>query len=94
MKKTIVIFEISSPKFVNLQNFAKKQCLNFGPEMPYLSTFGLEFENFIFIFEISTLEFVLLQHFAKKTPRCLNLGLKNPYLRTFELEFSKNYCHI
>ena len=58
-KKTIVRFEISTLKFVYLQNFTKKQkCLNLGPKMPDLCIFGLEFENNIVIFEISTLEFV------------------------------------
>ena len=45
-RKTIVIFEISTLKFVYLQNFPKKQkCLNLGPKMPDLGIFGLEFEN-------------------------------------------------
>ena len=58
-KNTVVIFEISTLKFVYLQNFTKKQkCLNFGPKMPDLGILGLEFENNIVIFEISTLEFV------------------------------------
>ena len=58
-KKTIVIFEISTLKFVYLTNFTKKQkCLNLGPEMPDLGIFGLELENNIVIFEISTIEFV------------------------------------
>ena len=58
-KKTIVIFEIRTLEFFNLQNFAKKQkCLNLGPKMPYLGIFGLEFQKTIVIFEISTLEFV------------------------------------
>ena len=56
-KKTIVIFEISTLKFVYLQNFTEKQrCLNLEPKMPDLGIFGLEFENNIVIFEISTLE--------------------------------------
>ena len=59
LKKTNVIFEISTLKFVYLQNFMKKQkCLNFGPKMPDLGILGLEFENNIVIFEISTLKFV------------------------------------
>ena len=58
-KKTIVRFEISTFKFVCLQNFTKKQkYLNLGSKMPDLCIFGLEFENNIIIFEISTLEFV------------------------------------
>ena len=61
--------------------------------MPYLSTFGVEFEKGVVIFEISTLEFFLLQYFAKKQKR-LNLGLKIPYLGIFWARISKNYCHI
>ena len=40
--------------------------------MPYLGTFGLEFENTIVIFEMCTLEFVQVKNFAKKQ-KCLNL---------------------
>ena len=58
-KKTIVRFEISTFKFVYLQNFMKKQkCLNLGPKTPNLGNFGLEFENNIVIFEIRILKFV------------------------------------
>ena len=58
-RKTIVIFEISTLEFVNLQNFTKKKqkCLNLGPKMPHLGIFGVEFENNTVIFETSTLEF-------------------------------------
>ena len=36
----IVIFEISTLEFIQLQNFPKKQkCLNLGPKMPYLGIF-------------------------------------------------------
>ena len=58
-KKNIVRFEISTLKFVYLQNFTKKQkCLNLGPKMPDLCILGLEFENNIVILEISIFEFV------------------------------------
>ena len=57
-RKTIVIFEISTLKFVYLQNFTKKQkCLNLGSKMPDLGILGLEFENNTVIFEISTLDY-------------------------------------
>ena len=86
-KKAIVIFEISTLKFVYVQNFTQKQkCLNLGPKMFCLSTFGLESENNIVIFEISTLEFIQLQNFAEKQ-KYLNLGPKMPYLGVFGLEF-------
>ena len=43
-RKTIVIFEIITLKFVYLQNFTKKQkLLNLGRKMSGLGTFGLEF---------------------------------------------------
>ena len=52
----MVIFEMSTLEFVYQQNFAKKhKCLNFGPKMPYLGTFVLEFEKAIAIYEISIL---------------------------------------
>ena len=45
-KKTIAIFEISTLKFVYLQNFTKKQkCLNLGQKMLYLGIFGLELQK-------------------------------------------------
>ena len=85
-QKPIVIFEISTLKFVKLQNFTKKKCLNLGPEMPDLGILGLEFEKNIVIFEISTLKFVKLQNFAKKQKR-LNLRPKMPYLGIFNQEY-------
>ena len=55
---TIVIFKISTLKFVYLQSSTKKQkCLNFGPKVPDLGIFELEFENNTVIFEISSLNF-------------------------------------
>ena len=44
LRKTIVIFEISSLKSFPLQNFTKKQkCLNLAPKISDLGIFGLEF---------------------------------------------------
>ena len=58
-QKNYCHIEISTLKFVYLQNFTKKQkCLNSGPKMPDLGIFGLKFESNILIFEISTLKFV------------------------------------
>ena len=42
----IVMFQISVLEFVFRQSFVQKQkSLNFGPKMPYLGIFGLEFEK-------------------------------------------------
>ena len=58
-KKPIAIFEINTLKFVNLQNFTKKQkCLNLVQKISDFGVFGLEFRNDIVVFEISTLQFV------------------------------------
>ena len=57
--------------------------------MPYLSTFGLEFENNIVIFEIITLKFAYLQNFTKKQ-KCLNSVPKMPVFGIFGLEFENN----
>ena len=66
-KKTIVIFEINTPKFFYFQNFAKKQKrLKFRQKMLDQGVFVLEFENIFIIFEISHLEFVKVQNFTKK----------------------------
>ena len=57
--KTIVIFEISTLKYIYLQSFTEKQeCLNLGAEMLDLAIFGTEFQINFVIFEINTLEFV------------------------------------
>ena len=83
-KKTIVIFEISTLKFVYLQNFMEKQkCLNFGPKVPDLGILGLEFKKTIVIFEISTFGLVWLQNFVKKQ-KCLYLEPKMPFLGIFD----------
>ena len=59
IKETVVKFEISTLKFVYLQNFTKKQkYLNLVPKIPDFGIFRLEFEDNIVILEISTLEFV------------------------------------
>ena len=68
-ENNIVIFEINTLKFVQLQNFAEKQkCLNLGPDMPYLGSFdqkcliwvvlGNNFRKTIAIFGINTLKLV------------------------------------
>ena len=87
--KTIVIFVISTLKFVYLQKFATKQkCLDLGPKVPYLGIFGVEFWKTIVIFEISTLKFVYLPNFARQQ-NYLNFGPKVPYLGIFGPEFWK-----
>ena len=46
-KNTIVLFEISTLRFVYLQNFTKKQkCLNLGPKMLYFGIFGQVFQKY------------------------------------------------
>ena len=50
-ENNFVIFDISTLKFVYMQNFTKKQkCLNVGQKTHDLGIFGLEFENNIVIF--------------------------------------------
>ena len=58
-EKSVVIFEISTLKFVQFKNFLKKKRLNLGEKIPYLSILHWNFE-------ISTLKFVKLQKFVKK----------------------------
>ena len=44
--KTIFIFEIRTLKFIDFQNFAKKQkCSNLGPKTSVWSIFGLKLQN-------------------------------------------------
>ena len=64
-QKTMVIFEISTIKFVKLQNLPKKKKISkFGTKMTYLSTFQLEFSKAIVVFEISTQIFEKFQSFT------------------------------
>ena len=43
-ENNIVIFEISTLEFAELQTFAKKQkCITLGTKMPYFGIFGREF---------------------------------------------------
>ena len=52
---------MSTLKFVKLSNFAKKlNCLNLGPELPYLGMLGGRIEKTFVIFEISNLKFFKL----------------------------------
>ena len=46
----IIIFEISTLKFVLFQNFDPEKSLSFGQKMIELGVFGPEFENSIIIF--------------------------------------------
>ena len=59
LKKTIVIFEISTLKLLSLQNLFKKQKrLNIRQKLSDFGILGLELENSTVMFEISNLEFV------------------------------------
>ena len=58
--------------------------------MPYLGTFGLEFQNPLLIFEISHVEFVLLQNFVEK-PKMSKTGTKNALFRCL---LSRNFKKI
>ena len=79
-KKLVVMFEISTLKFLSiLQNFAKKQlCLNLAPKMLHLGIFGIVFKKNIVIFEISTLEFSN-NKISQGKQKCLNIGPKMSY---------------
>ena len=96
LKKTIVIFEISTFKFVWLQNFAKKQkCRNLGPKLPYLGIFWARIlENYCHIWN-QDLRICLIGKSGEET-KILKFGAKNtlfgyfwpkmPYLNIFGLE--------
>ena len=58
--------------------------------MPYLSVFGLKFENNIVIFEISALKFGKYCEIMKMP----KFGTKNALFAYFLARISKNYCHI
>ena len=67
-EKSVVIFEISTLKFVQFKNFLKKKRLNLGEKIPYLSILHWNFE-------ISTLKFVKLKNLVKR--KLLKLLTKN-----------------
>ena len=102
--KTIVIFEISTLKFVKLQNFPKKQkCLNLGPKMPYWVFLGYNFKKLLSYLKSATSNLSNCK-ISRKKQNCLNLGPKMPYwvflikialFGCFRARiFLKNYCHI
>ena len=65
--KSIVIFVFSALYFVLKQNLVEKQkSLNFGPKIPNIRIFVLEFENPSVILETSALQFVLFQSLVWK----------------------------
>ena len=85
-ENNIIIFDISTLKFFQLQNFVEKQkCLKLGPKMPYWGTFGLEFSKAIVIFEISILKFVSLQILIKK--KMPKFGTEMSYLGIFDQKY-------
>ena len=88
--KTIFIFEISTIKFVFMQNFVKKwKYLNLGPKMHYLGIFGLEFSNNYCHTWNQHPRICVNAKFREKIKIYLNLGPKMPYLVIFGLEFSE-----
>ena len=84
--KTIVVFEISTLKFVYLQNFVKKQkCLNLGPKMSYLGIFGIEFWKTFVRFEIGALKFIKNEFVA----HTVNFGIGSAFSKGSVSAFSK-----
>ena len=87
-KKTIVIFEISTLKFVYLQNFTKKQKKpNFGTKKAWFMYFlaGI-WKQYCHIWNQHAQLFLTAKFREKK---CLNLGPKMPYLVIFGQWFWK-----
>ena len=85
-RNNIVIFEISTLEFVQLQNFKKKQkCLNLGPKILYFGIFGLEFQKIYCIWNQHPW-ICLIAKFREKQ-KCLNSGPNIPYLNVLGQEF-------
>ena len=96
IKKTIVIFIVNIPEFVEMQSFIKNQkTLHLVIKIPYLHTFRLEFEKTV-VFEISIFKFVKMPSFVHKKTLWV-LGLKClfwyfyakkllSYLKSFNME--------
>ena len=92
-KKAIIIFEVSTLKFVYLQNFTKKQnCLNLGPKC-LIHVFYLEFKKkYCYIWNYQP-RIYLIAKFPEKI-KMPKFGTKMPDLDIFGLEFQNCYCHI
>ena len=84
---TIVIFEIRTLKFVELQDFRKKKkCLDMESKTPYFRFSWTTILKNYAIFEISTLIFLEFPNFLKKQ-KSLNFEPKMPCFGIFGLEF-------
>ena len=84
----IVIFQISTLKFLKVRNFAKIQdCINLGPKMRYLDVFfGRILNNYSHIGKQRS-QFLKLQNFKQKQKH-INFRPNMPYSGIF---FGKNF---
>ena len=89
--KIIVIFQISTLKFVKLQTFMKKQnCLNFRPKMSYSVFMKQNFEKLL----------LYLRSTPSNLSNCKVLQKsKNPSIQEknalfFQARTLKRYCHV
>ena len=93
-ENTIVMFEISSHKFLKLQPLVQKwKSLNLGTKMPYLGIFRSYFQKIIVIFEVNPFEFILLQSFGQKL-KSWNLASKIPYLGVLGSSFEQVLSYL
>ena len=92
---TVVTYEISTFKFVYLQNFTKKQKEpNFGTKNPWFMYFSAGiWKQYCHIWNQHT-RICLIAKFHEKRKICLTLGPKVPYLVIFGQGLWKYYCHI
>ena len=89
-ENSVVIFEICTPEFFELQNFAeKRKYLNLWPKMPYFCVFGL---NFCDIWNRHP-QTCLIAKFFEKT-KLLKFGTKNTLFGYFWARILKNYYHF
>ena len=82
-------------KFVNLQNFTKKQCLNVGPKTILGAFLGWHFKKKLWYLKPFP-QICLTAKFCKER-KMLKFCSKNAfflYLDFLGLEFQKNYCDI
>ena len=85
-KTTIVIFEISTLKFVYLQNVTRKQNFqNLGPKMPDLGIFVRVFYKTILIVEINILNFVRNESLTY----AMNFGIGSTFFKGLGFAFSE-----
>ena len=83
----MIMFEMNTLEFVQVQSFVKKHKMpKFGTKNVLFGFFGLEFQKAIVIFEVSTLEFSQNEFFIHR----LNFGIGSIFSKGLGSTFSQD----